>query len=165
MHAITVSTIGQVMRFSHDMQHVLAHSCWSPSAVHMDSTQISAGTQLNIDWQDWYWAMHGPWAAQVQHVAQSAGAAQSTPPSLDETSASASVPSSAVDVASVSTVVLVVAPPVLVSSPPSLELGAVVGALVTVSVDAESSSESSSDSLPPQPTSTPMNANRSHRIA
>ena len=49
MHEMTASTMAHVMRFSQDMQQVLAHVCVSPSAVHIDSTQTSAGTQLNID--------------------------------------------------------------------------------------------------------------------
>ena len=49
MHVITASTIPHVMRSSQEMQHELAHSCVRPSAVHIDSTQISDGTQLNID--------------------------------------------------------------------------------------------------------------------
>ena len=39
---------------------------------------------MNIDWHESYCALQAPCAAQVQHVAQSAGAVQSMPPSLDE---------------------------------------------------------------------------------
>lgn len=46
MHEITPSTIGQVIRSVHDMQHVLTQSCRSPSFAHC-SVQISAGMQLN----------------------------------------------------------------------------------------------------------------------
>jgi hypothetical protein len=52
MHVITASTMGHVIRFSHDMQHVLAQSWVRPSPVHWDWRQISAGAQLNIDSHD-----------------------------------------------------------------------------------------------------------------
>ncbi len=48
MHETTPSTIPHVPRSIHEMQHVLAQSWVSPSAVHIESMHDSDGTQLNM---------------------------------------------------------------------------------------------------------------------
>lgn len=60
------------------MQQVVAQSGCRPPGVHIDSMQVRDGMQKAAKAQASYAALHAPCLAQVQQLAQSGGALQST---------------------------------------------------------------------------------------